>query len=323
MALKDKAALVDLTNIGFTSSARVQTAKTAIGMHADALFRDEKVSIENARLKQKLAEFDGASPARQLDPKTIKRSKWANRHEESFNNVEFQHLKNEIESAGGNIQPIKVRPLPQQSGTYELIFGHRRHLACLELGLPVFAVIEDMDDAELFCQMDRENRERSPLKPYEAGLAYARALDEGLFPSARKLAESASIDLSQLGKALALARLPVDVLSAFPSPLDLQYRWATDLTQALQKDPDRVLAIAKKINSEPKNRSAAQILKLLVEGGGTVPPPSKKAVSISGVNGQFGSIVRNSKARTISVNFTNIDPQRFDEIAKGLLKLIN
>ena len=52
MALKDKAALVDLTNIGVPPSARAQTAKTAIGMHAQALFRDEKVSIENTRLKQ-------------------------------------------------------------------------------------------------------------------------------------------------------------------------------------------------------------------------------------------------------------------------------
>lgn len=323
MALKDKAALVDLSKIDLSSAARAQTAKTAIGMHAEALFRDEKVALENARLKQQLAEFDGANPARHLDPKTIVRSKWANRHEESFQTVEFQHLKHEIESAGGNIQPIKVRPLPGQSGAYELIFGHRRHLACLELGLPVFAVIEEMGDAELFCQMDRENRERSPLKPYEAGLAYARALDEGLFSSARKLAESASIDLSQLGKALALARLPVDVLSAFPSPLDLQYRWATELTKALQKDPDRVLAAAKKINSEPRNRSAAQVLKLLVEGGGTVPPPAKKTESISGVNGQTGSIVRDPKARSISVNFTNIDPERFDEISKAMLKLIS
>ena len=87
MALKDKAALVDLSKIDRSSSARVQTAKTAIGMHAEALFRDEKVSIENSRLKQQLAEFQGASPARQLDPKTIVRSKLANRHEESFNNV--------------------------------------------------------------------------------------------------------------------------------------------------------------------------------------------------------------------------------------------
>jgi len=323
MALKDKAALVDLSKIDRSSSARVKTAKTAIGMHAEALFRDEKVSIENSLLKQQLAEFDGASPARQLDPKTIVRSKWANRHEESFNNVEFQHLREEIESAGGNIQPIKVRPLPHNPGTYELIFGHRRHMACLELGLPVFALIEHMDDAELFCQMDRENRERSPLKPYEAGLAYARALDEGLFPSARKLAESASIDLSQLGKALALARLPGDVLSAFRSPLDLQYRWATDLTQALQKDPDRVITVAKKINSESANLSSAQVLKMLVEGSGTVPPPSRKTISFAGVKGQTGSIIRNSKARSISVNFTNIDPQRFDEITNELLKLIS
>jgi ParB family chromosome partitioning protein len=110
--------------------------------------------------------------------------------------------------------------------------GHRRHQACLELGLPVFAVIEALDDQSLFVEMDRENRQRKDLRPYEIGLMYAKALDDGLFPSAKKLAEAVGIDLSQLGKALSLARLPQDVLGAFQSPLDLQYRWASELVPA-------------------------------------------------------------------------------------------
>ena len=56
MALKDKAAKIDLSHIGLSSGSRGQGSKTAIGMHADALFRDEKVSAENVELKQKLAE---------------------------------------------------------------------------------------------------------------------------------------------------------------------------------------------------------------------------------------------------------------------------
>ena len=122
----------------------------------------------------------------------------------------------------------------------------------------MLAVVEELSDAELFCQMDRENRERADLRPFEAGMSYAKALDEGLFPSAKKLAEAASLDLSQLGKALALARLPVDVINAFPSPLDLQYRWAPILTQALQKDPDIVLARAKQLqNQSPRPAGAS------------------------------------------------------------------
>jgi len=318
MALKDKATKVDLSHIGLSLGSRGQGAKTAIGLHADALFRDEKVTAENVQLKQRLAQFEGAHPARPVDPKCIKPSKWANRHEKSFSNEDFKRLKAEIESAEGNIQPIKVRPLTGFPGEFEVVFGHRRHLACLELGLMVLAVVEEMSDAELFCQMDRENRERADLRPYEVGVFYAKALDEGLFPSAKKLAASACLDLSQLGKALALARLPADVIAAFPSPLDLQYRWAPSLMQALQKDPDIVLARAKEIQNESPRLAAVKVLGRLLEGGGTVPPPPSKKVSINGKNGQKGEIKLDSTKKIAVVNLSNIDPSMFAELEKAI-----
>jgi ParB family chromosome partitioning protein len=321
MKFKDKAAMIDLSKIGQPTS-KPQGAKTAIGMHAEALFRDEKVTAENTDLKQKLAEFEGSTATRHIDPSKIKPSKWANRHEKSFANKDFETLKNEIASSNGNIQPIKVRHVKGQADQYEVVFGHRRHRACLELGIEVLVIIEDMDDAELFCQMDRENRERSALRPYEAGMTYARALDEGLFPSARKLADSASIDLSQLGKALALARLPNEIIQAFPNPLELQYRWATGINQAIQKDPERVLAEAKVIQAETPRPNATQVLKRLL-GGGTAPPPAIKSYAITGKQKQSGQIDVNATARTIAINLKNIDPLRIKEIQDVVTKLIS
>ena len=322
MALKDKAAMVDLSNIGAAKVSKAVGAKTAIGMHAEALFRDEKVASENVALKQRLAEFDGASASRKLSAARIKASKWANRQEESFHTREFAELKSEIESAGGNIQPIKVRPMSGHPGDYELVFGHRRHRACLDLGLDVLCVIEDMGDVDLFCQMDRENRAREALRPYEAGVTYAKALDEGLFPSARKLAENASLDLSMLGKALSLARLPSEILAAFPSPLDLQYRWATEITQAMQKDPERVLSTARLIQSETPRPLAGQVLKRLVGGGGTVPPLTLKEIALSGKNGN-GSIRMNPLKKTVTIDLKNILPERFEEMMKLVQSFIS
>lgn len=321
MKFKDKAAMVDLSKIG-QSISKPQVAKTAIGMHAEALFRDEKVIAENTELKQKLSEFEGSAATRHIDPSKIEPSKWANRHEKSFSSKDFETLKNEIASSNGNIQPIKVRHLNVHHDRYEIVFGHRRHRACLELGIEVLVIIEDMDDAELFCQMDRENRERSALRPYEAGMTYARALDEGLFPSARKLADSASIDLSQLGKALALARLPNEIILAFPNPLDLQYRWATVINQAIQKDPERVLAEAKAIQAEIPRPNATQVLKRLL-GGGTVPPPQIKSYSITGKQNQSGQIDVNAASRTVVINLKNIDTARIKEIQEVITKLIS
>jgi ParB family chromosome partitioning protein len=171
--------------------------------------------------------------------------------------------------------------------------------------------------------MDRENRERSALRPWETGTTYARALDEGLFASARKLAEAASIDLSQLGKALSLARLPVDVVAAFPSPLDLQYRWATLLTQALQKDPDLILERAKTIKTGGEKLSAGQVLTRLLEGGGTVPPPPKRKMAVKGKDGQIGEIKFDTGKKTVVASFSNIDPKRFSEIEKALKAILS
>ncbi|PKO58794.1 MAG: chromosome partitioning protein ParB, partial [Betaproteobacteria bacterium HGW-Betaproteobacteria-18] len=124
------------------------------------------LSSENQALKERLAQWDGAEPHRLLDPKTIRPSRWANRHQDSFQDPEFDSLRDEIQHAGGNIQPILVRPLEEPDGPflYELSFGHRRHMACLVLDLPVLSMIRKMSDQELFTAMDRENRERKDLR---------------------------------------------------------------------------------------------------------------------------------------------------------------
>ena len=182
--------------------------KTAIGAMAQFTDRQSTAIKEAAHLKAQLKEFENSQVTKLIDPKLIVRSKWANRHDLSFTGTEFKGLKEDIRSQGGNVQPIKVRNLMGDAGKYEIVFGHRRHQACLELGIDVLAMIDDLDEKKLFIEMDRENRQRKDLRPYEVGAMYAKALDEGLFSSARKLAEEVGMDHSQLSKALNLARLP-------------------------------------------------------------------------------------------------------------------
>jgi ParB family chromosome partitioning protein len=107
-----------------------------------------------------------------------------------------------------------------------------------------------LDDKALFIEMDRENRQRSDLRPYEQGVMYARALDKGIFPSIRKLAEDAGADATLVSRAVGLARMPQAVLDAFQSRLDIQYRWASELKVVIEKDPDVVLARAADISSK-------------------------------------------------------------------------
>ncbi|NUZ09088.1 ParB/RepB/Spo0J family partition protein [Piscinibacter koreensis] len=177
---------------------------------------------ETLRLKQQLERYQDSLPTRKLDPTTVKPSRWANRHDAAFTTPEFIRFKADIEHASGNVQPILVRPVESSDQLYEILFGHRRHRACLELGLPVFAAIwtEPMSEAELFAAMDRENRERADLSAWEQGTMYQRALEEQMFPSQRRLAESLGVSHTSVRKALNVAELPDPIVQCFRSPLE-------------------------------------------------------------------------------------------------------
>ena len=269
-------------------------AKTAPGSMLQFMTAQSAAVREAESLRERLAGFDGALPVRRLDPRSVLVSAWANRHEDTYRDAAFLVLKAEIAAAGGNVQPIKVRPkavagpgvglsnppgarqaLAEAGGPlYEIVFGHRRHRACLELGLPVSAMVEDLPEQQMFVQMERENRARKDLSAWEQGMMYARALDQGLYPSNRQLASAIGRDLGDIGKALSLARLPAAVVQAFASPLDLQYRWAKPLGDAQQRDPEGLVLQARALKAQVDKLSPKQIFDALI---GSEPAPGRAA----------------------------------------------
>jgi ParB family chromosome partitioning protein len=282
-------------------------AKTAPGTMMGFLTAQSSVVQEAEALKARVKALEEEAPLRKLDPSMIRPSKWANRHEASFLTAEFQELKAEIAAAGGNVQPIKVRPAsvlngstPPSGPTFELIFGHRRHRACAELGIPVLAAIEEASDVSLFEQMERENRGRKNLSAWEQGAMYRRALDDGLYSSLRRLAEGLGVDVSLVSKSVSLARLPETVVAAFQSPLDIQFRWAAPLTEAMQKDPDGTLSRARAIAETRGELGAATILSRLV--GLPEPAPGRstsQALTISKAGKIAARLTADAKGRAL------------------------
>jgi ParB family chromosome partitioning protein len=251
-----------------------------------------------AQLEERLKSYEGALPARLIDAKNIVESKWANRIVDSFETSDFLKLKEEIQQAGGNVQPIKVRPLQGTPDKFEIVFGHRRHRACLELGIPVLAVIEEVSDQALFQEMDRENRLRQDLSPWEQGKMYRKALDEGLYTSLGELSAALGVDKGNISKALKLADLPDVVIHAFPSPLNLQYRWAKLLNDALQADPEGVLSRAKELAEiKDSSQSAKGILELILGTGNDGPLRSDVVI-----DNQVCAVIV-SQAGVVSVEF--------------------
>ncbi|MDE1947035.1 MAG: ParB/RepB/Spo0J family partition protein [Burkholderiales bacterium] len=303
--------------------------KTAPGTMLGFMTAQSSAIQEAEQLRARLAEFDGATPARKLDPRSVRVSKWANRHAASFEDAEFAALKAEIASAGGNVQAIKVRPVAlqgggaaeQEAGTrYEVVYGHRRHRACLELELPVLAVIEDVSDQQLFVDMERENRDRKDLSAWEQGSMYARALDAGLYPSNRKLAEAIGRDLGDVGKALALARLPAEVVAAFKSPLDLQYRWAKPLADAQQQDPEGLIARARALKGEVGALSARTVFSTLIGavGQGVGPSNPLAEILVKRAKKVVAVVSTDDKGRTVVRFETALDADRRRALARHI-----
>lgn len=338
MSVKEKAALVRKGNlvepavVADSALSPVPAVEVPVPMPFPSIGRKPTNSIalglgiagqgnQVIELQRQIEAFDGAFPTKKIDPNLILPSKYANRSEQSFKTKAFDELKVDIDSQGGNVQPIKVRPL--KDGKFEIVFGHRRHRACLDLGIQVLATVEDLSEAELFCQMDRENRARKDLRPIEQGRMYAKALDNRLFPSSRKLAESIGVDLSNMGKALTLARLPSVVLDAFPSALDLQYRWGKVLDEMLKKDPDVLLSRAKEVKTVRPNASSGDVFQYLLEGGGTVLPLPSFPKKLHGKGGQTGTITVDPIKRAVTINLLNFDPERTAEIEKIIKSFIS
>lgn len=323
MSIKDRLAqktagltVPDAKSASKAAAAGPSPLRTSPGqmLMVNALTKENNQRI--AQLEEQLKEYDGALPTRLIAPQQIRPSKWANRLEESFQTPAFAELKEEIAQAGVNVQPIKVRPVKGKPDEYEVVFGHRRHRACLEIGVDVFALVEDVGDADLFKAMDRENRQRQNLSPWEQGRMYRIALRDGLFGSIGELAREVGIDKGNLSKALALADLPEEIVAAFPSPLDLQFRWAKLLNDALLQDPEAVLARARRIAAEKNaRRTAKEVLEALT--GATPPAVAEQPITVAGKT--VGKMVCGPKG--ISVEFAR-DALTADQVQKlpGLLE---
>jgi ParB family chromosome partitioning protein len=284
-------------------------------------FRGQMLAVEGelGKLRDRLKEHESATPTRKLDPQSVVPSRWANRHPASFSTAEFARLKQDIELAGGNVQPISVRVLIDQPGRYEIVFGHRRHRACSELGIPVLATIDTsaLSDHELFSAMDRENRERADLSPYEQGTMYRRALDEKLYPSNRRLAEALGVSHTWVANVLLVADLPAPVVECFRSPLEIQHRHAKSIASALETDRKGVLRRAEKLRPQERPRTPAAVVAALVGAPNVAADTANQSLEVDGK--QVGRWSRDGAGRlTVQIEPTHLNNDRHLAVLKAI-----
>lgn len=186
-----------------------------------------------------------------IDPRWIVDSCWTRAADVDRSNPGYLRLREAIERAGGNVQPVKVRPqrsvplglLDPDRPRFEIVFGHRRTLACSELGLPVLALVEDIDDVQLLQEFTAECGGWKRELPWMLAEAYRRAVDGGLFPSIRRLSEQVGVPLVDVRLLIALAQLPPAIKVAMAGA-KLSRQGAKRVVAAFGRDPVAVLTRA-------------------------------------------------------------------------------
>lgn len=237
-----------------------------------------------------------------LDPTKIARTRFPNRDENGQDEAKVLELRKSIRSAHGNVEPIKVRVRPgtgEGEGNplvHECVYGHRRMDACASLGLPVLAVVvDDMDDKALLIERIAENRGRSEYTALEQGRICLAALNAGHFRTQAALADDLGLDESQVSKALELARLPVEVLSAFSFTSELTYRDAKPLSDAVKANRQEVIEKAKAVAAMDPRPTTKEVIKVLTEASHSKRVEQFKTFTLTVDNDPFGQLQLNSK----------------------------
>lgn len=155
----------------------------------------------------------------------------------------------------GVLQPIVVRPLPDEPGKYELVMGERRLRATKEVGLEIIpAVVRDTADVDMLRDALLENLHRAQLNPLEEASAYQQLLSDF------------GITQEELGTRIGRSRPQItNTLRLLKLPETVQLRVAAGVLSAGHArailsvgDPAGMLRLADKIVEEDLSVRAAE-----------------------------------------------------------------
>lgn len=208
----------------------------------------------------RLAELaSGAVVARTLELVDPARCRiWAehNRDYERLDEARCADLIESLKAQNRQEIPAIVRRVKDDPAyDFEVICGARRHWSVSWLrahNYPDFRFlveIREMTDEEAFRVSDLENRARDDLSDVERARDYLRALDRHYDGSQKAMAQRLNVSEAWLSRYLDLARLPAELVAAFPDPHALKIKHITFLKPLLKPEDrrERVLEAARQL----------------------------------------------------------------------------
>lgn len=195
----------------------------------------------------------------------------------TFDATELAELAQAIRELGFTSR-LRVRPHPQQEGTFQLVYGERRlRAAALARLETVPCDIAEHTDDDLIEIGLAENIQRRDLNPIEEATAFQHFIDQRSY-SIRRLAERIGKDKSYVEGRLALLRAPLDVQTLVAQRPD-----TLDAARQLSKLPldERQPIIAALSEGTMTSREVRAFVRSVQSAPPTVPTATEAATTLS------------------------------------------
>ena len=125
----------------------------------------------------------------------------------AFDDATIDELADSLR-AQGMIQPLLVRPCPDEPDRFEIVVGERRFIAAGRAGIEaVPCIVRELDDRETFILSIAENVAREDLNPIDEAAAYRRMLDEGYAANQGEIANLIGVHRTRVSRKLKLLSL--------------------------------------------------------------------------------------------------------------------
>lgn len=255
-----------------------------------------------------------------LDPDKLDPSPYADRigEDEEKDGELLQAIKN-----AGQHSPVLVRPHPQTSGRYIVVFGHRRVRVARKLGQEVRAVIKPLEDIAHVIAQGQENSARDDLSFIEKALYARRLLESGIDKTTIKTA--LTIDDTLLSRMLSVAEVvPEAVLEALGAAKGVgRDRWE-ELKKLVQMPANAETALELVQSEAFVEAEGSQQFTVLIDGLKSSrtkkAKPKQAAEKVWSLSEAAVKVTTKDSGRTFTLALKSKDASQFGAFLSGQLK---
>jgi len=175
-----------------------------------------------------------------LDPKECEPWEYANRSEAEMGDIDELILSIQ---ENGQLQPalVMTHPHPHDGIKYQIIFGRRRHAACLKMGSQFLVVKKDaLSIQEAISCQDAENKFRKNVSNYSNALLYKKLLTNKAYKSEKELAEKLGLSASSLSELMTYVKIPKEIIQRIPNIHEVSSYMAVKIVRLIREEPDLV-----------------------------------------------------------------------------------